>query len=104
MGYRSEVIIGIHKGLSETLQAFSLDEGEPFADHFTLRDTRDDMEIWTADYIKWYTMFDKHINNIVFFIKCMEEDGFIVCIGEENEIHSEIGDWQDYIHIHTTWS
>ena len=54
MGYRSEVIIGINKSHSKTLQGMPIDEGESFTDHFTLHDTRGGMEIWTAEHIKWW--------------------------------------------------
>ena len=119
MGYRSEVIIGINKSHSKTLQGMPIDEGESFTDHFTLHDTRGGMEIWTAEHIKWwvnmpilkdepyaeyYTMSENCIDSIAAFIQKVGEDGFIVCIGEENERHSEIGDWWDYITIQTTWS
>lgn len=92
MGYRSIVYIGIQKEQKEEFE--QLDE---YGDCFVLIKETDTHLVYGGEYLKWYSEYEdvKSFNAIVE----SNEDNFCVAIGEDNEIHSEIGEWHEHIGI-----
>jgi len=92
MGYRSEVYIGIHKDQKEEFE-----QADEYGECFVLMQETETHLVYKGEYLKWYSDYKdvKRFNEIVI----SNEDNFCVAIGEDNSIHSDIGDWQDYIYI-----
>ena len=90
MGYRSTVYIGIQKDQKEEFE--QLDE---YGNTFELLEETDTHLVYKGEYLKWYDSYEdvKSFNAIV----RSNEDNFCVAIGEDNAMHSDIGDWQNYI-------
>ena len=55
--------------------------------------------IFTGDYLKWYEDYDdvKGVTEIIEELHETEDNAFMVALGESGEIHSEIGEWYNYI-------
>jgi len=94
MGYRSEVYIGIVKEQEQEFNKLNKDNS------FNRIWEAEDVFIYYGDYLKWYDTYEDVIemNKLV----KSNEDNFMVCIGEQDEVHSEIGQWYDYINIKVT--
>lgn len=97
MGYRSTVIFGVNaknkEGLQKVLKKNDLD---------LAGDTTDvnDVFIVRFDHVKWYDGYSdvSEINNFIENCHCDgDEDAFMVGLGEDNEIHNEIGSWYDFV-------
>lgn len=90
MGYRSIVYIGIQKDQKEEFE--QLDE---YGATFELIQETDTHLVYEGEYLKWYSNYEdvKSFNAVVESNK----HNFCVAIGEDNEIHSEIGYWYNYI-------
>ena len=101
MGYRSEVILGIPPKQKENFNNIQEKHGEIFK----LAKEHEDMIIYEGEYLKWYSEFDD-VNDITKFIEELwnkdEECCFIVAIGEDGVVHSELGHYYDYVGIYTT--
>ena len=74
---------------------------------FDLVKEEKDMLIYEGEYLKWYDEFTevKDINAMIEKgLKDNLEDSetFLVGVGEDGAIHSEMGDWYDYVGISTT--
>ena len=89
MGYRSEVYVGIQKDQKEEF------EKSDSRRCFVLIEETDTHLVYKGKHLKWYTDYKdvKRFNEIV----RSNEDNFCVAVGEDNEIHSEIGEWYEYI-------
>ena len=127
MGYRSEVHIAVPKRDEKKLDAImnkhNLLEGDypPFTkDAYTQKwsnyNENDDLVeeaseyiIYQGNHLKWYEGY-KDVDEINSFIDdmaydCCADDEFnvfgrmMVCIGEDNAIHGEIGDYFDIFNI-----
>jgi len=90
MGYRSTVYIGIQKEQKEEFE-----QADEYGECFVFMQETDTHLVYEGEYLKWYTDYKdvKRFNEIV----RSNEDNFCVAVGEDNEIHSEIGEWYDYI-------
>ena len=122
MGYRSEVILGVKKGLEKKLDEVLIEHdllqdvtGSEMA--FTKKEHNyryknfdsvtgeagdwidDKWIIYRASWLKWYDDY-KDVDAVTNVIDELSEDGdkgFMVALGEDNQIHSEVGVWWDYI-------
>jgi hypothetical protein len=121
MGYRSEVHIAVPKRdeaeLDAIMNRLDLLESEHecgdnrfYKMNYTQRwqeisngvttDKSRDVIIYQALSLKWYEQY-KDVQEINSFIKMGEEDGrCIVCVGEDNAVHSDIGDYGDVFNIY----
>jgi len=110
MGYRSDMVIGIPK---KKVKAFEklLKQHFPDLDVFVrknLNETRynKDIAIYEGLYLKWYPSYED-VKAIEKFVNdCWDKDdvnSFLVGLGEDGEIHSEIGDYFDYVGVYTTY-
>ena len=90
MGYRSKVYIGIQKEQKEEFE-----QADEYGECFVLMQETETHLVYKGEYLKWYPEYKdvKRFNEIVM----SNEDNFCVAIGEDNAIHSDIGDWQNYI-------
>ena len=86
MGYRSEVIFGVRKD--------SRDKMDKVLEEHDLQNS-----------FKWYekthtwTKYDEY-EDVRAINECIDElegKGFMVALGEDNVIHSERGEWYDYV-------
>jgi hypothetical protein len=125
MGYRSEVHIAVPKRDEKKLDAImnehDLLEGdypaftkEDYKQKYVRYNNNNDLVDETEDYViyrgchlKWYEGY-KDVDAVNSFIEdkpydcCNYEDPFgrmMVCIGEDNAIHSEIGDYHEVFNI-----
>jgi hypothetical protein len=94
MGYRSEAYIGIVKEQQEEFEKLNKDKS------FSLPWVTDTHYIYYGEYLKWYDIYEDVIemNKLI----RSNEDNFCMAIGEENEIHSEIGEWYRYVEAEVT--
>lgn len=113
MGYRSKVIIGVKEGkLSDEfdgiLKKHDFPVDKPDGDYLKTGE-KDGMKTYTFDYIKWYND-DDWCKEIMDWIvaqddyKIDRQDGissvFCIGMGEDGQLHSEIGDYYDFIILH----
>ena len=104
MGYRSEVILAVGP---EVMPQFMVTMAKsPEARKLCWGDTDNLIEDYGGDKgaflfrwadIKWYDSYEdvKSFNAIVE----SNEDNFCVAMGEDYAIHSDIGEWYDYIEL-----
>ena len=92
MGYRSEVYIGIVKEQKEEFE--QLDE---YGACFELLKETDTHIVYRGEYLKWYSSY-KDVQSFNLIVQS-NEDNFCVAMGEDYAIHSEIGEWYDYIEL-----
>jgi|TARA_B110000971_G_scaffold34687_1_gene32476 hypothetical protein len=109
MGYRSQVIIGIPKEEKENL--FKLKNGDKrnvFEDLFSLQlENSEGMLIYESNFeLKWehYYTDVKLITDFLNDLEEREKKVFAVAIGEDQVVHSEIGDYFDYVEIYLSVS
>jgi hypothetical protein len=125
MGYRSEVHIAVpkrdekkldaimneHKLLEGDFPAFTKEDYKQkyvrYNDNNDLIDERADYVIYHGNHLKWYEGY-KDVDAVNSFIWdnpydcCNDEDPFgrmMVCIGEDNAIHSDVGDYYEVFNI-----
>jgi len=106
MGYRSQVYVGITPTKSKELENFKWEYGaettlpqtSTFLDLFkpVKRNSDEGMYIYMGDYLKWYEGY-KDVESITDFVE--ENEGFIVAIGEDDAVHSTLGDYDEYVDI-----
>ena len=74
---------------------------------FKLVKEEKDMLIYEGEYLKWYDEFTE-VKDITAMIEkglkdnLEDSETFLVGIGEDGVIHSEMGDYYDYVGIYTT--
>jgi hypothetical protein len=101
MGYRSTIILGIppkQKGEFDKIQ-------KKHGEYFKLAKEHKDMLIYEGDYLKWYDDFEDVKETTKLIEQEFEKDQescFIVGIGEDGVIHSELGQYYDFVGIYTT--
>jgi hypothetical protein len=108
MGYISEVHIAVPKKDEAELDAIMnrLDllesENECRDNRFYKRNHTDkskDIILYQAGCLKWHEEYED-VQEINSFIEMGEDDGrCIVCVGEDNVVHSDIGDYEDVFNI-----
>ncbi len=110
MGYRSEVIFGVRKDsrdkMDKVLEEHDLQDSHKWYEktyswsEFNKENNKitytEYWIMWVGDYLKWYDEFEdvKAVN------KCIDDLGdkaFMVALGEDGVIHSEIGYWSEYV-------
>jgi len=111
MGYRSEVIFGVRKDsrdkMDKVLEEYDLQDSykwyEKTYDWTEIDESKktkikhtDYWIIYTEDWLKWYDEFED-VRAINECIDELEDKGFMVALGEDNVIHSERGEWCDYV-------
>ena len=110
MGYRSEVIFGVKKDsrdkMDKVLEKHDLQDSYKWYEKtHTWTEFNDDGArvvhteywiVWVGDYLKWYDEYEdvKAINEC---IDDLGDKGFMVALGEDNVIHSERGEWYDFV-------
>ena len=124
MGYRSEVHIAVPKKDEKKLDAIMnkhklLKGDEPpftkenytqkwdkYNDNNELVEESTDYVIYHGVYLKWYDGY-KDVDEITSFIEkkpydcCEEESGrTMVCIGEDNAVHSDVGDYDEVFNVY----
>ena len=63
--------------------------------HGVTTDKSKDIILYQASSLKWYEEY-QDVKDVNVFIEMGEEDGrCIVCVGEDNVVHSDIGDYWD---------
>jgi len=104
MGYRSEVYVGVPPTKSKELEKLKWEFTDKnkwtFLDLFTpvKRSWDEGMYIYRGDWLRWYDGH-KDVDAITKFVE--ECEGFIVAIGEDDEIHSTTGEYFEYLDIRT---
>lgn len=105
MGYRSKVIIGVEKQHSKKLE--KIFKKHQYTNVF-IEDTerkryhkeQKNWKYYIGDYLKWYDEYDE-VREINQFIEDIygniNDSAFIVCLGEDNHICHETGEW--YYHV-----
>jgi len=112
MGYRSKVIIGVKSGeLSKEFDNILRKHDFNTKDNVMLKKDdclkihteNDGMKFYTFNYIKWYESDDWckeivdwlwKVNNV---IGITDSDVFCIGLGEDGQLHSEIGDPYEYV-------
>jgi len=108
MGYRSKVIVGVKSGeLSEKfdniLRKHKFPIDKPNGDYLKIHRNPNDKTLYTFDYIKWYESDNwcteivdwlRKVNNV---IGITDSDVFCIGLGEDGQLHSEIGDPYEYV-------
>ncbi len=109
MGYRSEVYIGIPKNKRKDFEQLEIGEevystGKPLAvlDILAVASEQDEIVIYKGDWLKWYPEYEA-VRTITSFVEELvdEEYSFIVGVGEDGTIHSELGSYFDWVEIYT---
>ena len=121
MGYRSTIIFGVEQSHAPKLDEILKEHGmrtdekvhklypnykmvkDEFGDFKSWEKTDDlQMVIYKSEYQKWYEDYDdvRAVTRFLDFLAVeegAEETTFLVGLGEDGEIHSEIGDWYNYV-------
>lgn len=122
MGYRSEVIVGVRtqdlpkweeiqqeevesinewrKKMKEEYPESNNFEALTSLDYFTIVEQNEDITLFRADYLKWYEG-NEYVQKIHSLVDWEDEDNpnFVVAIGEDNAVHTELGDYWEYVSI-----
>lgn len=97
MGYRSEVWVGIHDDYRQDFKILEKDYGEFF--YRKGRCKRNNVTIYKTRWdTKWYSECEP-VSSYEDIIKADTDKNWIVAVGEDNAVHSELGDWWDYIQM-----
>jgi len=104
MGYRSQVYVGVPPTKGKELESFEWEYGTTHKSTSTFlelfkpvkRNWDEGMFIYVGDWLKWYEGY-KDVIAITNFVQ--ECEGFIVAIGEDDAVHSALGDYYEYIDI-----
>jgi len=105
MGYRSKVIIGVKTGdlskeFDNILRKHEFPVDKPDGDYLHVHEDPNDKTFYTFNYIKWYES-DDWCKEIVDFLEAVQEvdDDKVFCVGlgEDGQIHSEIGHPYEYV-------
>jgi len=99
MGYRSTVIFGVKGDANKDKLIQILDE--QYQERKTIFQTHKNGEylIFKAEHLKWYDFYDDVVEVNKFISEASEKDdsGFMVCLGEDGNLHDEIGLWVDFV-------
>ena len=107
MGYRSDVIFGVkkeHKDKIDTIIKENFTEDCWEVTNKRINDyeyIKGDWVIYSAKYLKWYDDYEevRAINRIIDRIdhQSNSKECFMVCLGEDGEIHDDVGEWYDFV-------
>lgn len=102
MGYRSEVIFGVKSEYKNEINAI-LKEHE-LEESFSLHEI-EDWVMYKGEYLKWYSEFKDVLEINSAIDKIIDDspidysaEAFMVCLGEDNEIHNRKGNWYDFVY------
>lgn len=101
MGYRSKVIIGVKEEKANELDAILIKHNyrPEKSNDFLKIDDVNGYKTYIFPYVKWYS-WSKEIEDWLDATQFNELDScWCVGIGEEGELHSEIGDYWDFVDI-----
>ena len=106
MGYRSTMILGIAPKYKKEFEKI-LKKHYPYTEptfRLAKKGFKDDMIIYKGEHLEWYTEFDavKEIEKLIHKASEDNDNAFIVGIGEDGVVHSEIGYYYDCVGISTT--
>jgi len=111
MGYRSKVIIGVKNGelsdeFDNILRKHKFPVDKPDGDYLKTHTENDGMKFYTFEYIKWYES-DNWCKEIMDWLEKQDDytidrqdnlqNVFCIGLGEDGQIHSEIGMCFDYV-------
>jgi hypothetical protein len=97
MGYRSQVWVGIHDDYRQEFRALEKEYGEFF--YRKGRCKRTDVTIYKTRWdTKWYSECEP-VSSYEDIIKADTNKNWIVAVGEDNAVHTDLGDWWDYIQM-----
>ena len=108
MGYRSTMILGVAPKYKKEFD--KINKKHSYSDDlFKLAKENgqreiDEMFVYEGHHLKWYDEFDdvKDIEELIHKASEDDDNAFLVGIGEDGVIHSEIGVYYDYVGISTT--
>ena len=105
MGYRSEVYIAVPKKDEAQLDVIMnkhklLDNNHPYGEPSFKKNTHEDFVIYQGDWLKWYEGY-KDVDAINSFIDSGDANRVMICVGEDNAIHGDIGDYQEVFNVYT---
>ena len=99
MGYRSEVWVGIHDDYRQDFKLVEKDYGDIF--YRKGRCKKRSVTIYKTRWdVKWYSECEP-VSSYEDIIKADTKKNWIVAIGEDNAIHTDLGDW--WYHIQMEW-
>lgn len=106
MGYRSQVYIGIPTNKRKDFEQLNL--GETYENTplqltkiLEVASEQEKIIIYKGDWLKWYPDYEA-VQTITSFVEeLVDEDCFIVAVGEDGTIHSELGYYFDWVEIYT---
>jgi hypothetical protein len=109
MGYRSTMILGVAPKYKKEFDkinkkhSHSDDLFKPVKGNGQREIGIDEMLIYEGEHLKWYDEFDdvKDIEELINKASEDNDNAFLVGIGEDGVIHSEIGLYYDYVGIST---
>ncbi|MAI41805.1 MAG: hypothetical protein CMP95_05060 [Gammaproteobacteria bacterium] len=95
MGYRSQVWIGVHDDYRQDFKLLEKEYGEFF--YRKGRCKRTNVTVYKTRWdTKWYSEIEP-VSSYEDIIKADTDRNWIVAIGEDNAIHTDLGDWWDHI-------
>ena len=104
MGYRSTMVLGVPKEKEKEFLKLDLG-GDTIEDLFEIANSfADDVVVFRGEYLKWYDEY-KDVQVIENFLnetlKDYPDQTFLIGVGEDGHIHSEIGEYYNYCNIYT---
>lgn len=113
MGYRSQVYIAVpkkaEKEMDETMNKYNLlyefgfkkkEHNHSWLDSNSKKHSKDYI-IYTADFLKWYEGYED-VDDINKVVEKYEDNGAsMFCVGEDEEVHSTIGDYCEIFQVYT---
>ena len=97
MGYRSQVWLGIHDDYRQDFKMLEKDYGEFFYRKGRCKKT--DVTIYKSRWdTKWYSECEP-VSSYENIIKADTDKNWIVAVGEDNAVHTALGDWWAYIEM-----
>tara|TARA_R100000458_G_C8088700_1_gene120355 strand:- start:128 stop:463 length:336 start_codon:yes stop_codon:yes gene_type:complete len=103
MGYRSKVIVGVKQDKTNEFDVIlSKHNFNPKGSDYLKIEAIDDYKTYSFDYIKWYDS-DNWCKEIMDWLDETQfnklDDCWCVGIGEQGELHSEVGDYWNYVDV-----
>ena len=112
MGYRSEVYIAVPKKAEEEMDKVMMlhydDEAYSIFKKYNHTQKRVESDgdketfvIYEGAWLKWYEGYKDVVAITSIAEKYAEDSACIVCIGEDGQIHSELGDYHEVFNVYT---
>lgn len=97
MGYRSKVIMGVPTKAAQELQ--DVIDVNDLNGEIEQVESNDEIACFEGNYLKWYDSYSDVQAIEAVIKKYEEENSFIVCLGEDGQIHNERGDWNNFVDV-----